>query len=202
MKQFKSDTSVLEECESNTRWMASTAGTFQVWQRGSRGEKERSCRPHLSVRCVDSPVYVILTLTHVCPAGLACILVCQKLPFIPPSFHSPSLCALIPGEHVCWNSLPIKTGISGVHCGNKPECGKAEGLSPSPSLPLTFSAPPPSASFSRSPSYPPCHSHPLCSLTLTAILPPLFSPYILLFLFTLTLSSLWHCVFYLLIRFS
>lgn len=36
-----------------------------------------------------------------------------------PEPSSPFSSTLIPGEHVCWNSPPIKTGIRQVRCGNR-----------------------------------------------------------------------------------
>lgn len=51
---------------------------------------------------------------------------------------------LIPGEHVCWNSPPIKTGISQVRCGNQPSVGKQRvcpSLLPSPTLSLILARP-------------------------------------------------------------
>lgn len=50
---------------------------------------------------------------------------------------------LIPVEHVCWNSPPIKTGISQVRCGNQPSVGKQRvcpSLLPSFSLALVHHA--------------------------------------------------------------
>ena len=99
-----------------------------------------------------------------------------------------SLCSPLPvaqsirsfqGEHVRWNSPPIKTGISRVHCGNRPSVGKQRvcpSLLPSHSL---------SASFPLSPVHHaaslPCPSHPYCNSS-----SPLFSPYILQAPFSIT----------------
>lgn len=70
-------------------------------------------------------------------------------------------------KHVCWNSPPIKTGISQVRCGNQPSVGKhgvGACVLPSPALgPHAASLPP---------SY---HSHPYCTASA-------FSPSFLSFL--------------------
>lgn len=68
---------------------------------------------------------------------------------------SRSLRSLRPA-HVCWNSPPIKTGISQVRCGNQPSVGKhsvGACVLPSPALgPHAASLPRPSR-----------HSHPYCT---------------------------------------
>lgn len=82
---------------------------------------------------------------------------------------------LIPGEHVRWNSPPIKTGISQVHCGNRPSVGKQRvcpSLLPSATQPhshsLLFIKLPPSPVFlTLTVTLPPPFSHPIFSLSLT-----------------------------------
>lgn len=87
---------------------------------------------------------------------------------------------LIPGEHVCWNSPPIKTGISQVRCGNRPSVGKQRvclcSLLPSPTLSLILAR---SCSWSYLPPV---------FLTLTVPLPPSFSHPIFLNFLILKLS--------------
>lgn len=73
---------------------------------------------------------------------------------------------LVPGEHVRWNSPPIKTGISRVHCGNWSSVGKQR-VCPSflPSLTLSLILSRWCSSSSPTPLF----------LTSTVTLPPLFS---------------------------
>lgn len=77
-------------------------------------------------------------------------------------------------EHVCWNSPPIKTGISQVRCGNQPSVGKhsvGACVLPSPALrPHAASLPRPSR-----------HSHPYCTSSA-------FSPSFLSFLHSFLFS--------------
>lgn len=121
----------------------------------------------LTVRLhVYIPAKCIHTLC-ISPAAVA-RLMWQKLPSFPLSLRS----TLIPGEHVRWNSPPIKTGISRVHCGNRPSVGKQRvcpSLLPSLTLSLIFT---PSPVFLT------------LTVTLPPLFPPLFSPYILSFLHT------------------
>lgn len=80
---------------------------------------------------------------------------------------------LIPGEHVRWNSLPIKTGISQVGCGNRPSVGKqrvSPSLLPSSTLSLILTR---SCSWNSLP--------PLSFSPFTVTLPPYSHPIFCLF---------------------
>lgn len=109
-------------------------------------------------------------LTHCAPAQPLGLVWCVRnsQPFLS------LLSTLIPGEHVRWNSPPIKTGISQVRCGNQPECGKTEGQTLSPFLTDTQ---PHSRSLLFTKIPPSRLSHPYCNSSSS-----IFSPYILSFL--------------------
>lgn len=100
-----------------------------------------------------------------------------------------SLCtALIPGEHVRWNSPPIKTGISQVRCGNRPSVGNRGSVALS--FPHRHSASFSLALVHEAASLP-CLSHPYCKSSSS-----LFSPYILSFFFFLSSTfSFWNFQF-------
>lgn len=97
------------------------------------------------------------------------------------SFRSP------PPEHVCWNSPPIKTGISQVRCGNQASVGKHSG----DSRVLSSAALGPHAASLPRPSR---HSHPYCTSSLSHPGFGLFST--LFFSFFNTTTSARFCKIY------
>lgn len=169
------------ECTSTVRWSEKKKKQSDLWG-------------HLCIRCADSQA--------------ACLYSDKVHSHI---VHQPSRHSLsdvsegsraflsvrsVPGEHVRWNSPPIKTGISWVHCGNRPECGKAESLSLSPSLSDTQ----PHSHSLLLIKLPPSHlSHPYCNCSSTLLSPFIlffFTVFLTLFLFTplkVYLTNIFYC---------
>lgn len=137
-------------------------------EKGGEGEKKCNLWKHLCIRCADSRAVCLYSNRvhwHTVHQLSRCSLSDVS--------DAPWVSLLIPGEHVRWNSPPIKTGISWVYCGNLLSVGTQRvcpSLLPSPTLSLILTH---SCSLSRLPPV---------FLTSTVTVPPLQSS-------TLTLSS-------------
>lgn len=147
---------------SNAKWLL--RALFML-DRVRREKKKKLVKPFMHETCWQSGGMFIFqqsALTHCASAQPLWPVWCVRGSRAFLSLRS----TLIPGEHVRWNSPPIKTGISQVRCGNRPSVGKQRvcpSLLPSPTLSLILTR-----SCSRS-CLPPVF------LTLTVTLPPPFS---------------------------